>query len=60
MLVTEHNLTFYQQLMQAMREAIATGGFAVFAAQFRRSYRAAGVKAWGLHCSSGARRSRRR
>ncbi len=38
MLVTEHNLAFYQQLMQAMREAIADGRFAAFAAEFRRDY----------------------
>ncbi|MGC1270253.1 MAG: tRNA guanosine(34) transglycosylase Tgt [Croceibacterium sp.] len=38
MLVTEHNLTFYQQLMQAMRDAIAAGQFATFAARFRRDY----------------------
>jgi queuine tRNA-ribosyltransferase len=38
MLLTEHNLTFYQQLMQAMREAIGQGRFAAFAAEFRRSY----------------------
>jgi queuine tRNA-ribosyltransferase len=38
MLVTEHNLAFYQQLMQAMREAIACGRFAAFAAEFRQSY----------------------
>jgi queuine tRNA-ribosyltransferase len=38
MLVTEHNLTFYQQLMQAMREAIGEGRFAEFAADFRRDY----------------------
>ncbi|MFT4027264.1 MAG: tRNA guanosine(34) transglycosylase Tgt [Novosphingobium sp.] len=38
MLLTEHNLTFYQQLMQAMREAIAAGTFSAFAAQFRRGY----------------------
>ena len=38
MLLTEHNLTFYQQLMQAMREAIAAGQFAGFAGQFRRRY----------------------
>ena len=38
MLVTEHNVSFYQQLMQAMREAIAEGGFAAFAADFRRDY----------------------
>ncbi|WP_374530935.1 tRNA guanosine(34) transglycosylase Tgt [Novosphingobium sp.] len=38
MLLTEHNLTFYQQLMQGMRDAIAGGTFAVFAAQFRADY----------------------
>jgi queuine tRNA-ribosyltransferase len=41
MLLTEHNLTFYQQLMQAMRQAIADGRFAAFAADFRRGYLAA-------------------
>lgn len=39
MLLTEHNLAFYQQLMQAMREAIAAGTFAAFAARFRETYR---------------------
>ncbi len=38
MLVTEHNLTFYQQLMQAMRDAIGEGRFAGFAARFRGDY----------------------
>jgi queuine tRNA-ribosyltransferase len=38
MLVTEHNLAFYQQLMQAMREAIGEGRFADFTAGFRRDY----------------------
>ncbi len=38
MLLTEHNLTFYQQLMGTMRSAIAEGQFAAFAAQFRRDY----------------------
>lgn len=38
MLLTEHNLAFYQQLMQAMREAIGGGTFAAFAAGFRRDY----------------------
>jgi len=41
MLLTEHNLSFYQQLMQAMRAAIAEGWFGAFAAQFRRDYYAA-------------------
>ncbi len=38
MLMTEHNLSFYQQLMQAMRDAIAAQRFASFAAAFRRDY----------------------
>ncbi|MFM7349307.1 MAG: tRNA guanosine(34) transglycosylase Tgt [Erythrobacter sp.] len=38
MLVTEHNLSFYQALMQAMREAISEGEFASFASDFRRAY----------------------
>lgn len=38
MLVTEHNLSFYQQLMQAMRDAIAAGQFSQFANDFRRDY----------------------
>ncbi|HEX7752686.1 MAG TPA: tRNA guanosine(34) transglycosylase Tgt [Novosphingobium sp.] len=42
MLLTEHNIAFYQQLMQAMRDAILAGTFAAFAAQFRRDYYGAG------------------
>ena len=38
MLLTEHNLTFYQQLMAAMRAAIGAGRFAGFVAEFRRDY----------------------
>jgi queuine tRNA-ribosyltransferase len=38
MLVTEHNLSFYQQLMQAMRDAIKAGTFAQFAGEFRSDY----------------------
>jgi queuine tRNA-ribosyltransferase len=38
MLVTEHNLWFYQQLMQTMRAAIAAGAFADFSSRFRRDY----------------------
>ena len=38
MLLTEHNLSFYQQLMQNMRDAIGEGRFAAFAADFRRDY----------------------
>jgi queuine tRNA-ribosyltransferase len=38
MLLTEHNLSFYQALMQGMREAIAGGTFGSFASNFRRDY----------------------
>jgi queuine tRNA-ribosyltransferase len=38
MLLTEHNVWFYQQLMQAMRDAIAERRFAAFARDFRRDY----------------------
>ena len=38
MLLTEHNIWFYQQLMQGMRDAIAEQRFDAFAADFRRDY----------------------
>ena len=38
MLLTEHNLTFYQALMAAMRAAIGEGRFAGWAEEFRRVY----------------------
>ncbi len=38
MLVTEHNLAFYQALMAAMRSAIAEQRFDAFASEFRRDY----------------------
>ena len=38
MLMTEHNISFYQQLMQAMRDAIGEGRFANFASDFRQRY----------------------
>jgi len=38
MLVTEHNLAFYQTLMQEMRDAIAEGELARFAREFRSIY----------------------
>ena len=38
MLMTEHNIALYQQLMQAMRDAIGEGRFASFAATFRNDY----------------------
>ena len=40
MLLTEHNLAFYQELMQAMRDAIGEGRFEAFARDFRRDYSA--------------------
>ena len=38
MLMTEHNITFYQQLMSAMRSAITESRFAAFASGFRARY----------------------
>ncbi len=38
MLMTEHNIAFYQSLMAGMREAIAGGVFAAFASNFRGKY----------------------
>jgi queuine tRNA-ribosyltransferase len=40
MLMTEHNLWFYQRLMQALRDAIAAGGLVAFAEEFRARYKA--------------------
>ena len=39
MLMTQHNIHFYQNVMQSMRDAIAAGRFAQFAADFRARYR---------------------
>ncbi|HET8613078.1 MAG TPA: tRNA guanosine(34) transglycosylase Tgt [Sphingomonas sp.] len=40
MLMTEHNLWFYQRLMQGLRDAIAEGRLASYAADFRARYKA--------------------
>lgn len=40
MLMTQHNLHFYQALMAGMRGAIGEGRFAAFAATFRENYAA--------------------
>lgn len=40
MLMTEHNLWFYQRLMQGLRDAIATRTFAAYASAFLERYRA--------------------
>ncbi len=42
MLMTEHNLHFYQSLMADLRAAIAKGRLTGFAAQFRANYRGEG------------------
>ncbi|WP_114954862.1 tRNA guanosine(34) transglycosylase Tgt [Sphingosinicella terrae] len=47
MLMTEHNLSFYQQLMAGLRAAIAEGRLAAFAADFRQGYRARAEEAPG-------------
>jgi queuine tRNA-ribosyltransferase len=39
MLMTEHNIRFYQALMADLRAAISEGRLAAFAAQFRDRYR---------------------
>jgi queuine tRNA-ribosyltransferase len=44
MLMTEHNLWFYQRLMQGLRDAIAEGRLRDFAAGFRTRYRGAVAK----------------
>ncbi|EQA98906.1 tRNA guanosine(34) transglycosylase Tgt [Sphingobium indicum] len=41
MLMTQHNIHFYQALMQEIRDSIAAGRFASFAADFRRDYQRA-------------------
>ena len=40
MMMTEHNLWFYQRMMQGMREAIGEGRLAAYAAAFLDRYRA--------------------
>jgi queuine tRNA-ribosyltransferase len=42
-LLTWHNLSFYQQLMQGLRAAIAQGRLAAFAEVFLQRYRSGGV-----------------
>ena len=54
MLLTEHNLTFYQQLMAAMRDAIAARTFNSFAADFRRDYSRSEVPTVGQSVRDGA------
>jgi queuine tRNA-ribosyltransferase len=39
MLMTQHNIRFYQSLMQGLRDAIAAGSLTVFADAFRRDYK---------------------
>jgi queuine tRNA-ribosyltransferase len=39
MLMTQHNLTFYQRLMQGLRDAIAGRRLEAFAAEFLDRYR---------------------
>lgn len=45
MLMTEHNLWFYQRLMQGLRDAIAEGRFSTHAKAFLERYRSAPAKA---------------
>jgi queuine tRNA-ribosyltransferase len=45
MLMTEHNLSFYQRLMQGLRDAIGNGRLAAHAAFFRERYKGSPGKA---------------
>jgi queuine tRNA-ribosyltransferase len=38
MLMTQHNISFYQQLMAEIRASIEEGRFAAFASDFRARY----------------------
>jgi queuine tRNA-ribosyltransferase len=44
MLMTEHNLYFYQRLMADLRASIVDGGLAAFAASFRERYASSSTK----------------
>jgi queuine tRNA-ribosyltransferase len=44
MLMTQHNLSFYQQLMAGLRAAIGEGRLAAWAADFRARYRRPGAE----------------
>jgi queuine tRNA-ribosyltransferase len=44
MLMTQHNLSFYQQLMAGLRQAIGEGRLAAWAADFRARYRRPGAE----------------
>src|SRR4051812_4110599 len=45
MLMTQHNLWFYQRLMQGLRDAIAGQRLQAFASEFLQRYRSAGQRA---------------
>ena len=42
MLLTWHNLTFYQQLMQGLRDAVSEGRLTAYAEEFLTKYHANG------------------
>ena len=48
MLLTWHNVAYYQHLMARMREAIVAGAFAAFAQAFTGDYRRGDIKPWAL------------
>jgi queuine tRNA-ribosyltransferase len=52
-LLTAHNLTYYQDLMTAMRAAIEAGRFAALAEAFRREQAAGDIEALGKAAASG-------
>jgi queuine tRNA-ribosyltransferase len=48
MLLTWHNLHYYQELMRALREAVAAGGLATVSAELRDGLAAGDMPPTGL------------
>ena len=49
MLLSWHNVAYYQQLMTGMREAITSGTFAAFAEGFFREYAQGDIEPWAAN-----------
>ncbi|MGZ9021188.1 MAG: hypothetical protein ACXW3S_14790, partial [Rhodoplanes sp.] len=53
MLLSWHNVAYYQYLMAGMREAIAAGAFAAFAEGFLREYARGDIELWAASETDG-------
>ena len=53
MLLSWHNVAYYQHLMAGMREAIAAGSFAAFADTFAREYTRSHIEPWAASETDG-------